>query len=48
MGRDFLANAAELAGLVEELDPVSDVVEWQGFLSARKVLFTINFCANES
>jgi len=30
-GRDFFADAAELAGFVEEFDPVSEVVAGQGF-----------------
>jgi hypothetical protein len=32
-GRDFLADAAELAGFIEEFDPVSEVVEGQGGVS---------------
>jgi hypothetical protein len=30
VGRDFFTNAAELAGFIEELDPVSEVVAGQG------------------
>jgi hypothetical protein len=29
-GRDFLADATQFAGFVEELDPVSEVVAGQG------------------
>jgi len=40
-GGDFLADAAELAGFIEEFDPVSEVVAGQGGRSVEGFKTTI-------